>query len=103
MIAVLGVVEAEEGELSKLHTALTTMVVATQAEAGCLQYVFATDITNPNRLLISELWQDEGALAAHFATPHMATFNAAIAGARLKKVNVKRHDIANTSQLMGGD
>ncbi len=33
---------------------------------------------DPCVLHIVEKWQDEAALAAHFATPHMAAFGAAI-------------------------
>jgi quinol monooxygenase YgiN len=103
MIAVMGVIEVGPGQVDALRGAMATMAKATRAEPGCMQYVFSVDIDSPDRVLVSELWQDDAALTAHFATAHMAAFNAAIAGADLRKVNVRKLEIAAVSQLMGSD
>jgi len=41
-----------------------------------MRYVVARDLIDPDRFHLSELWNDIGALANHFATPHMAAFSA---------------------------
>ncbi len=103
MIAVMGTVRLAPGEIDRLASAFATMMAATRAEDGCIQYVYSRDLTDPNHLVVSELWRDETALMAHFQTPHMAELNKTIAGAKVLSLSVKRHDIATSAQLMGAD
>lgn len=63
-----------------LQPVAAKMVAASNAEAGCVSYVFARDLVEPTLLRITEVWRDQAALDAHFATPHMAEFQAAIKG-----------------------
>eukprot|EP01037_Dinobryon_pediforme_P006047 gene6047-6121_t len=81
MIIVAGWVRMAPEDIERLRSAATAMMHATQtSEPGCLDYAFSVDLAEPGLLRVIERWQDEAALAAHFATPHMATFNAAMAG-----------------------
>lgn len=66
--------------LESLRETAARMVAATLAEPGCITYAFTFDILTPGLMRIVEVWQDEAALAAHFKTPHMAEFQAAIKG-----------------------
>lgn len=81
MLIVLANAKLGEGALDTMRGAIAEMVAASNAEDGCLAYSFTTDVLDPTVLHIVEKWRDEAALAAHFATPHMAAFGAAIAGA----------------------
>ena len=101
MIAVLGTVRLAPGEMDRLNMALTAMMAATQAEDGCIQYVYARDITDPNHMTVSELWRDESALKAHFNSPHMAELNKVLATAKILALSVKRYDVSNVTTLMG--
>src|SRR3954471_25066471 len=40
---------------------------ASRAEAGCLDYVFAADTLDPERVVLFERWADQAALHAHLA------------------------------------
>jgi quinol monooxygenase YgiN len=40
---------------------------ATHREEGWVLYRFSTDVESPNRFVLTELWEDEEALKAHFA------------------------------------
>ena len=40
---------------------------ASGAEAGCLDYVFAADPLDPERVVLFERWADQAALDAHIA------------------------------------
>jgi quinol monooxygenase YgiN len=72
--------------------AIADMVAASNAEEGCIAYAFTQDVLQPGVLHIVEKWTDDAALAAHFATPHMAAFGAAIAGMDFKVIEaVKYH------------
>jgi quinol monooxygenase YgiN len=40
--------------------------------------VFAAEVSDPNVVRLVERWESAEALRAHFATPHMAAFRAAM-------------------------
>ena len=80
MLIIEGWLRLGPGEFAKLKGAASTMVAATQAEAGCIHYAFAQDIDEPDLIRISEKWVDQAALDAHFASPHMASFNQSMSG-----------------------
>jgi quinol monooxygenase YgiN len=40
---------------------------ATQPEEGCVLYRFTTDLDLPHRFILTELWENEDNLKAHFA------------------------------------
>ena len=46
---------------------------ASRAEAGCLDYVFAADPLDPERVVLFERWEDQASLDAHLAGPPMDT------------------------------
>jgi quinol monooxygenase YgiN len=101
MIVVMGTIDLADGDIDRLTADMAKQMAATQAEDGCEQYVFSRDVTDPNRLLISELWRDGEALAAHGKTPHMAEFNKVLGSATIKKISVKAYEVANVRVLMG--
>ena len=76
------------------------MVAASNAEDGCLAYSFATDVLDPTVLHIVEKWRDEAALAAHFATPHMAAFGAAIAGTDFTTIEAIKYHADDGAPVM---
>lgn len=88
MIMVEGWVRLAPGEITRLRDAAIIMRQATLQEPGCLAYAFSVDIEDAQCLRISERWQDQAALEAHFATPHMAQFNAALAGAGIEGASI---------------
>ena len=80
MLIVLAKAKVGKSAMEPARAAIADMVAASNAEEGCIAYAFTQDVLDPSVLHIVEKWQDEAALAAHFATPHMAAFGAAIAG-----------------------
>ena len=42
-------------------------MAATQRETGCILYRFTTGLDHPNRFILTELWESEEHLKAHFA------------------------------------
>jgi quinol monooxygenase YgiN len=91
MIIVQGWVRVAPGEIDRLRSAALAMAEATRQEPGCLEYSFAIDLTDANLIRIAERWSDDAALAAHFASPHMASFNQALGGARIEAASVKAY------------
>lgn len=92
MIIVQGWVRMASTDIDQLRGAALEMMRATKAaEPGCLDYAFALDLAEPGLLRVIERWSDEAALAAHFATPHMAAFNRALAGASVLGASIKAY------------
>ena len=50
------------------------MVRASRAEDGCIDYAFASDLADPDTLILFERWRDQAALDAHGKSDHMAAF-----------------------------
>lgn len=46
----------------------------TNEEDGCVHYRHARDVTDENRLVLSEVWRDAEALSAHFRSEHFRAF-----------------------------
>ncbi|GGH17822.1 Quinol monooxygenase YgiN [Cribrihabitans marinus] len=80
MLIVTGTIELDEDSVAPAREAARVMMEETRREDGCLTYEFAQVIGTETRFRIYEEWRDRAALEAHFATPHMATFRAALAG-----------------------
>ena len=59
--------------------AIKTMVAASRADDGCIDYTFAQDLTDPDTLIIYERWRDQSAVAAHGTSSHMAEFQKVMA------------------------
>jgi quinol monooxygenase YgiN len=76
------------------------MRVTRAAEPGCLEYTFAVDLAEPSLLRVIESWVDEAALAAHFATPHMAAFNEALGGANIIGASIKAYAASEVRTIM---
>ena len=101
MIIVEGWVRAAPKDIQALKVPIAAMIAATKAEPGCLDYAFAVDLLDPGMLRIIERWTNDAALAAHFQTPHMATFNAALAGAQRLGAEVKAYSAEYARTLVG--
>jgi quinol monooxygenase YgiN len=86
MLIVLAKAHVGADAMAAATAAIADMVAASNAEEGCIAYAFTQDVLQPGTIHIVEKWQDEAALAAHFATPHMAAFGAAIAGLDFKVI-----------------
>ena len=72
MIIIMGTVKLAPDRLDAARPAMQRMVDASRAEPGCIAYTYAQDLLDPATIHVAEQWRDRGALAEHFATPHMA-------------------------------
>ena len=52
---------------------MDTLVPASVAEAGCIQYELFNDANDINKFVLFEKWQDQAALDFHNATDHLET------------------------------
>lgn len=86
MIVVNAIIESDADNIAAMKEAIAAMESASRAEDGCDDYTFSVELNNPDVLRITERWHSMGALQAHFATPHMADFQAAMAAHPPKSV-----------------
>jgi quinol monooxygenase YgiN len=102
MIIIQGFVQLAPGERERFRPAGIEMIGETRKEAGCLEYTFANDIVDPDKVHIVERWESEEALARHFETPHMRKFNGALANAKILKADAKIYSGEEVRPLLGG-
>lgn len=74
MIQINGTIQLGRTLDAAMQKALVDMVRASRAEDGCLDYAFARDLADPDRLILFERWRDQAALDAHGRSAHMAEF-----------------------------
>lgn len=100
MLIVLAKAKLGGGVTDAFRAAVADMVAASNAEEGCIAYAFTEDLLEPGVIHIVEKWQDEAALLAHFATPHMAAFQAALAGLDFQVVEALKYHADDGAPVM---
>lgn len=100
MLIVLAKARVGDGALEAARAAIAAMVEASRAEEGCIDYTFTADVLDPAMLHIVEKWRDGDALAAHFATPHMAAFGTAIADLDVEIIEAIRYEADEGAPVM---
>ncbi len=99
MLIIAGSITTEDGGRAAFLDAVKPMVVATHTEPGCREYAFSPDPDDAERILLFELWDDQAALELHFASDHMAEFQAASAGLAIAGMDVKKYTISDVGPV----
>jgi quinol monooxygenase YgiN len=99
LIVIVGTFDLHPEDASAAAELMTVMMNETVKEQGCRHYAYSRDLSTPNRFQLSELWEDDNALAAHFRAEHMATYRAGISKLRVQRRTVKRYDATNEKVL----
>jgi quinol monooxygenase YgiN len=99
MLIVAGTIEVDPEHRDAMFDAVAPMVAATRAEPGCRAYVFSPDVDDPALVHLYELWDDQAALDAHFASDHMADWQKAAADLPIRGRDIKKYLISGTGEL----
>lgn len=99
MITITAIIESAAADIEALRDAFAEMETASRGEEGCHDYTFLQELSDPDVLRINERWESMEALAAHFATPHMAKFNAAIAAHPPKSMELSIHELGDALEM----
>lgn len=78
MIVVIGSFRVPPSMISIVRPVMETMIAASRAEEGCIQYAYAFDVSDEGLVRVSETWRDRAALEAHFRTAHIAEWRAQV-------------------------
>lgn len=73
-LIIAGTVRVPAENIDRFKPHMEAMLAASRAEDGCEAYSYAVDVADAGLVRIFEVWRDAAALAAHFETPHMATW-----------------------------
>lgn len=98
MLIVIVRAEVDPTAIPRLQDALLTMMRASWEEPGCLSYSIAIEEAAAGVVSIVERWENIDALRLHFASPHMAAFNAAVGGS-IRGMDAKMYDATNERPL----
>ena len=79
MIQINGMIKLGRPLDAATRKALVEMVRASRAEDGCIDYSLASDLADPDTLVLFERWRDQQALDAHGKSAHMEQFRQVMA------------------------
>lgn len=88
-IVVTGPITIDPVDRDKAVELMRPMVEASRAEAGCISYGFYEDPLAEGVFRVTEEWESEEALDAHFNEPHMAAFLGGIGSIKVLGMDVK--------------
>ncbi len=101
MIVIAGSLIIDPAQRDAAAAAAAEMMEATLQEVGCHAYQFSFAVDDASKVCIFEEWEDQDALDAHFATPHMATFRASSGGFITGRGTITKYEIASSGPLFG--
>ncbi len=101
MIIVSGKAKLSPGGLQKVQKEMETLIAATRAEAGCIEYSFGADVTEPDTLVILEYWESWAALDAHVKQPHMGVWFAKLGEIGVVSQAIRFIEAGEERNLMG--
>lgn len=78
MIVITGLLAFQPDHLEALRPNIETLIAASRRDPGCLLYAWAEDLLEPGVIRMIEHWERWDDFEAHDASPHAATWKAAI-------------------------
>jgi quinol monooxygenase YgiN len=99
MIVIAGTIPIRAEAREQAVAALSKMSEMSEAEDGCGRYRFAFDVRDPNVIILVEEWANDAALAAHFASAHMAEFQKAMPGLVGGAPAITRYEVSSSGPL----
>lgn len=99
MLVVAGVVKIDPDKRDEAIAAAVAMMRESREEPGCLSYAFSADLEDAGTFRIFEEWESQEALDAHFASPHMKSFQGVMGGLGVREMTVRRYAIESVGPL----
>ena len=99
MLILAGTIRVGAGKREAALLPVLQMVKATRAEPGCLEYSFAFDAVDDHLLRIFEVFVDEAALAAHRASPHMASWRASMPELGISGRDMSEYQVSSSRKI----
>ncbi len=99
MLVVAGEIRLDPSKRAEADAVFEKMQAETLKEPGCIAYQAYAGRGDAGVVFMFEKWQDQAALDAHFASPHMAEFGAALGGLGVTGMDVKKYEVSSEGNV----
>ena len=100
MIVIAGTITFDPDKAEQMLVSAATLMEATRAEEGCLDYVMTADPLIPGLLRLFERWENEEHLEAHMGASHSRTFQQSLRDCGVTGVSIDRYEVASVTKLL---
>ena len=98
-VVIIGHFRLPPESLEAARKLMARVVAATRAEPGCIKYAYASEPGDPGLIHVSEVWQSQEALDAHFASVHMKQWQEERAGLGLSDRQITAYTVGGSKAL----
>lgn len=99
MLIVAGHIATAPGHRDAFIDAIQQMIPPSLAEPGCREYVFTPDPNDETKVRVFEMWDDQDALDAHFASDHMKAWQADRGEIEVTGAEVNKYEVTDMGPL----
>lgn len=104
MIAIIGHLDVDAAARDQLVESTIELQQATRRdEPGCIAYTIAADPVDAGRIVITELWESDDALEAHFRHPNFFATGDALRAHPRRGGTAMKHRIDASADVRGSD
>ena len=100
MIVVTVKVDWGQETIQKILPELKKHVAITLQEPGCDDFLFATDVNNPDIVVVTEVYRDYTAHEDHFKTAQWGHFSGIMERYTPRGIDVKTYDASETKHAL---
>jgi quinol monooxygenase YgiN len=99
MIIVQGSARVSAKDYDRFKAFVVPIIEASRQEEGCILYAFASDLTDPTLIRITERWASQAALDSHLQQPHFAKLIGELGNYEVSDLVVMLYDASNERPL----
>lgn len=99
MLIVAGTITIDPTKIDIAREAAATMMAATHAEPGNIDYAFSFDAADPATIRVFECWESRADLDNHFTLPHMDDFQEVVPELGITGMDIKAYEVASVGPV----
>jgi quinol monooxygenase YgiN len=99
MLLIVGTVRLPAGQLGAARPGMASMIEASRAETGCLEYSYAEDVLDHGLIHVKERWTNREALDEHFNSVHIAAWRATWPSIGIGERNLRLYEVGDSQPI----
>jgi quinol monooxygenase YgiN len=99
VLLIVGTIRLAADLLDAARPAMASMIEASRAEAGCLEYSYAEDVLDRGLIHVKERWTNRGALGEHFKSGHIADWRASWSSLGIGERNLRLYEVGDPQPI----
>ncbi len=99
MVVIIGHFRLPPESLEAAREPMARVVAATRAEPGCIKYAYSPEPGDPGLIHVSEVWESQAALDAHFTSAHMKRWQEDRAGLGMSDRVITAYAVSGSKTL----